>query len=86
MNAGDWITNHPGSLKSFWPRRQEVRYSEGVARATPQYTSEQLAAMNIVGVYLDHDCPDYWERELVYPDTFLPPTIYDSNDPKNSRI
>lgn len=65
--TGDWVTNHPGSMRGWWPRRAGVSYQEGPPSATHQFTADELSARGMVGIYLAADCPDYLERELILP-------------------
>lgn len=51
---GDWITNVPRSIKTFWPRRKCLYY-EGPPHETDAYSQKTLIEMNIVGVYLAED-------------------------------
>lgn len=66
FKRGDWITNHCGSLKSFWPRRN-VLYKEGPPKETEKYSVDELINQGIVGIYLEEDVVDYYSLNQVYP-------------------
>lgn len=55
--TGDWVTNHPRTLKAYWPRRQ-AEYKEGPPKETEVYTQEELSNSNIIGIYLAEDIED----------------------------
>ena len=54
---GDWLTNHPRSIKGWWPRR-DVKIYQGRPKATDTFTVEQLEGMGQVGAYLAEDVPE----------------------------
>lgn len=67
----NWITNEPGSIKAFWPRRAGVRYEEGPPKETDAYTREEFEEMGYVGIYVVGQKPfDYYERARLYGDAY----------------
>jgi len=60
-----WITNFPASVKGLWPRRAGVEYLEGPPKATEEFTVQEFAGMNYVGVYVDMPEDDYRKLPLV---------------------
>jgi hypothetical protein len=66
FKKGDWITNHVGSLKSFWPRRN-VLYKEGPPKKSSVFSEEELTRQGILGIYLDEDVEDYFALATVFP-------------------
>ena len=61
---GDWITNNPKTIKSWWPRRK-TKYKEGPPKETSTYTVEDLKFMGYIGIYLDEDVEDYYNLPIV---------------------
>lgn len=64
--SGDWVTNHPGGLVGFWPRREGVRYFASIPMPTHMYKSEALLSQGIVGIYLAEDVEHYSERAQTF--------------------
>lgn len=63
----NWITNEPGSIKAFWPRRAGVCYEEGPPKETDAYTREEFEEMGYVGIYVVGQKPfDYHERARLH--------------------
>ncbi len=59
FKKGDWITNHPKSLKSFWPRRP-IFYLEGKPKETFKYSVEDFLNMDYIGIYAGEDVDNYF--------------------------
>ena len=64
MKRGDWITNHPKPIESFWPRRT-CKYIEGLPKKTDHYSVEEFISMGYIGIYLDEDVEDYYSLTKV---------------------
>jgi len=54
QNKGDWLTNNPKTIHSWWPRRA-VKMKQGPPKATESKSQEDLIKMGLVGIYLDED-------------------------------
>lgn len=69
--AEGWITNTPGELKGYWPRRAGVVYRQGKPCPSKSCTSSDLKASGYCGIYIVGDIPgDFWSREKLGPDKY----------------
>jgi hypothetical protein len=65
IQKGEWLTNHPKPLNSFWPRRP-ITYVEGDPKETSKYSVEDLIAMDYIGIYSGEDVIDYFNLPRFY--------------------
>jgi hypothetical protein len=65
--VGDWVTNHPKGLQSFWPRRKGVKYFESVPMPSFAHTSQALLEQGNVGIYLAADVDSYFQMPQARP-------------------
>ena len=60
-HKGDWLTNNPKTIRSWYPRRS-VKMVEGKPKETGEYTVEELESKGMIGIYLDEDLAHEWEE------------------------
>mgnify|MGYP000423423815 CR=1 FL=1 len=54
VNKGDWISNQPKTIKSYWPRRS-VKIVEGEPKLLTEWVKDYNVDNPLVGIYLDED-------------------------------
>ncbi len=64
MKKGDWVTNHPVSIKGWWPRRT-AKYKEGRPKPTLDFSVEDFESKGYIGIYLDEEVESYYSLPLV---------------------
>lgn len=69
--AGEWVTNQSDKLP--WRGDTPIRF--GRPRSSKTYTTVELEAMKVVGIYLDADAPrrDPGDRNVPTPPELLEP-------------
>lgn len=67
QKQGDWVSNNPGDIRKFWPRREGVQYFASIPMPTPYYTTNALLSQGLSGIYLAEDAEGYFAREQVNP-------------------
>lgn len=66
VKKGDWVTNYPKPIDKWKFKRKNIKYREGLPKATNWYSIDEFIEMGYVGIYLDEDVDSYETEQFEF--------------------